>query len=247
MNAHWAYLCESFLIVFLCSFLFNEGLSQDIKSSELLTRSIAYHDPYQALMQGECEFHFRETRPGGKDRYTTVKFGVDLNSYTMKREVDEGTLDMGMTKGNSYFLLNGSKEISAELVEKYRLNNEWNIFLRNYYHYLWYLPMKLNDAGTIIQDEVLNKEFMGNKSLALRVTYEAEVGDDIWYFYFHPESYAMIGYQFYHDEEDNDGEYILLENEIQVGSVRLPKSRTWYTNKEDKLLGTDHLEKLIIK
>ena len=241
----WFY--RSFPIFLLVIGLWNQGATQNLTASELLEESISYHDPNQELLKGECEFQFRETRPGGADRYTTVKFGEDLNTFRINRKVEEGSLVMGMDEGESLFLLNDSDDISSELVEKYRLNDEWNMFMRNYYHYLWYLPMKLKDEGTIIDDKVMEKEFLGQSSLALRVTYEAEVGEDIWYFYFHPTSYAMIGYQFYHDEEANDGEYIVLEDEVGVGTVRLPKSRTWYTNKEDKLLGTDHLENLIIK
>ena len=77
--------------------------------------------------------------------------------------------------------------------------------------------------------------------LALKVTYDAAVGEDIWYFYFNPETYAMVGYRFYHDEAANDGEYIVLEGmEIQNG-LRIPKNRTWYTNADHTLLGTDYL------
>ena len=57
----------------------------------------------------------------------------------------------------------------------------------------------------------------------------------------------MIGYRFYHDESANDGEYILLEGETTDGTVRLPKSRTWYTHKDDRLLGTDVLDRLRVR
>ena len=54
----------------------------------------------------------------------------------------------------------------------------------------------------------------------------------------------MIGYRFYHDEAANDGEYIELEGIQEGGGLRLPRARTWYTHKEDKLLGTDTLIKI---
>ena len=103
--------------------------------------------------------------------------------------------------------------------------------------------MKLKDPGTIIDPKVTAIDFDGQKSLALRVTYEEAVGKDIWYFYFHPETYALIGYRFYHDESKNDGEYITLEGEESLSSLRLPKIRKWYTHKENKFLGADILVK----
>jgi hypothetical protein len=38
-----------------------------------------------------------------------------------------------------------------------------------------------------------------------------------------------------------NNEYILLEGEVSGEGLRLPRTRTWYTNAEDRLLGTDTL------
>ena len=89
--------------------------------------------------------------------------------------------------------------------------------------------------------EVAEKDFQGRPALELKVTYEPEVGSDTWYFYFEPTSNEMIGYRFYHDEAKGDGEYIVLEELEDVGPLRLPKKRTWYTHGDDRLLGTDTL------
>ncbi len=112
---------------------------------------------------------------------------------------------------------------------------------KNYYTYLYGLPMKLKDPGTIIDDKVERKVFHGKEYLVLKVTYTEDVGKDIWYFYFNPKTYAMEVYQFFHDEAENDGEYILLTEEKSINDIIMPKNRAWYTNKENKLLGTDIL------
>ncbi|MDB4303987.1 DUF6503 family protein, partial [Desulfosarcina sp.] len=78
--------------------------------------------------------------------------------------------------------------------------------------------------------------------LVLKATYDETVGSDIWYFYFDPETYAIEVYQFFHDESKNDGEYILLTEKETISNIKIPKNRAWYTNKEDKLLGTDILK-----
>ncbi|MDA7764639.1 DUF6503 family protein [Flavobacteriaceae bacterium] len=39
----------------------------------------------------------------------------------------------------------------------------------------------------------------------------------------------------------NDGEYIVLKNELNVNGIFMPKDRSWYYNKDDKYLGTDYL------
>jgi hypothetical protein len=44
---------------------------------------------------------------------------------------------------------------------------------------------------------------MGKEYLVLQVKYEE--GKDVWYFYFDPKPMPWK-YQFYHDEQKNDGE-----------------------------------------
>ena len=51
----------------------------------------------------------------------------------------------------------------------------------------------------------------------------------------------MEVYQFYHEEEKNDGEFILLSGLDTVNGVKMPKKRSWYYNKGEKYLGTDFL------
>lgn len=67
------------------------------------------------------------------------------------------------------------------------------------------------------------------------------MGDDIWYFYMDKSDYQMIGYRFYHVESENDGEYITLEGEVKTNKMRIPQTRKWYYNKDDKYLGADKL------
>jgi hypothetical protein len=112
--------------------------------------------------------------------------------------------------------------------------------MRNYYSYLWGLPMKLQDPGTQL-GRVTATKFEGRPVYDLRVTYDAGVGGDVWYFYFDQETYALVAYRFYHDEAKNDGEVIHLEGEVSALGMRLPRARTWYTHQDGRLLGTDTL------
>ena len=113
--------------------------------------------------------------------------------------------------------------------------------MRDSYTYLYGLPMKLKDPGTILYPVVKRKKFKEKEYLVLKVTYEESVGKDIWYFYFNPLTYAMEVYQFFKDESKNDGEYIILEDIVEVSGIKMPKIRSWFFNKDDKYLGKDIL------
>jgi len=99
--------------------------------------------------------------------------------------------------------------------------------------------MKLLDAGTLVHNNAPLVDFMDKSYYKMKITYKEDVGSDIWYLYINPQTFAVEIYQFYHDESVNDGEYILLEGSVRVGQMVWPKSRSWYTNKEQRYLGKD--------
>lgn len=213
----------------------------------LLKSSIRYHDPDGVLVKHGVELHLTETRPGGSDRLTRVQMKPTAEEFSMKRTSDGTEITMRQSGKELEFLLDGSVEYSPEDEAKHRLNKERLITMKDYYQYLWYLPSKLLDRGTIIDPVIQRVNYFGTSSWQMKVTYDEKVGKDTWYFYFHPDNHALIGYRFYHDEAANDGEYILLEDEIVVKKVRIPKMRKWYTHKEGKYLGADILTEMKIK
>ncbi len=215
--------------------------AQALSPSELIDKSIEYHDPEGKWGSGLLELQFEETRPGGTTRYSNVKMDIPGEYFSLWQKNGDTEIVRTVTRGECSHQYQGSTDIPAEVVQKMRLTCERSIFMRDYYTYLWGMPMKLKDPGTILGDEVRETDFFGTKALEIKVTYDPEVGGDTWYFYFHPKNYKLVGYRFYHDESKNDGEYIILKKEAKVAGMRLPKSRTWYTHKEDRLLGTDTL------
>jgi len=218
-----------------------------INASDLLDKSIKYHDPKGKLLNSDLTFNLIETRPNGADRETTINCNIQDEVFTSIQKKDSLHIVGRYTKGKVEFKVNGSGDISNEIKKEHRLNEKRFNMLRNYYQYLWLLPVKLEDEGTILDPIVKQADFFGKDALQVKVTYDPKVGHDIWYFYFHPESYAMIGYRFYHDEAANDGEYILLDGETTYGKIRLPKERKWYMHKDDKYLGSDILDVLTVK
>ena len=144
-------------------------------------------------------------------------------------------------KDSCIILFNGSSKISPEDTKRLRLTCKRGTMMKDYYTYLYGLPMKLQDSGTIVSEKVEKRIFKEKEYLVLKVNYTETVGKDTWYFYFDPYTYAMEVYQFYHDETKNDGEYILLEGIETINNIKMPKTRAWYYNKDNTYLGTDVL------
>jgi len=175
-------------------------------AEELLTRSIGYHDPQGRFLTEAHRLQFLETRPDGTDRRSEVLVDVVGGRFHMTR-VGEHEIAGVLEPGKCEMTLDGRSDVSVEERAEHRLSCERLQLMRNYYTYLWGLPMKLRDPGTIL-GRVTSTTFEEKPVYDLKVTYDEGVGADVWYFYFDRESYDLIGYRFYHDEAKNDGEVI---------------------------------------
>ena len=230
------------LFVFLTTHFLTAQTS--LSATEVIEKSIQYHDPQGLLNTKTWTMHYEDSRPDGSTRSSYFKFNPTNYDFEMMRGTADKKIVLKVEEGQFEATLNGSTDYTPEEAKANRLNQERATMMRDYYHYLWCMPMKLRDPGTIIHDKVKQVDFFGKPSLQVKVTYTPEVGEDIWYFYFNPTSMAMQGYRFYHDEAANDGEYITLDDEVVSNGVRIPQTRKWYTHKEAKFLGEDKLVRI---
>lgn len=217
-------------------------------ASQVLERSIAYHDPVGLWGNARFDLQLRETRPDGTERQTRVQFDDTSSSFEILTQRDGAQIE-GLMAGDDecILLLEGSTSFSDDEREKYRLTCERLRWLRNYYNYLWGLPMKLQDPGTLIDPEVTDAWYQERQVWSVRVAYDESVGSDTWYFYFDQQTFALVGYRFYHDEAKRDGEYIVLEGETEAKTMRIPTKRSWYVNSDDRHLGDDILVEVDIQ
>ncbi|MBV1922737.1 MAG: hypothetical protein KUG68_01780 [Flavobacteriaceae bacterium] len=230
-----------FIILFLLitnAFVFGQNLTGE----ELLAKAIAYHDPQNNWDTFNAAFNVEMESPKSSKRTTEIKINLPEEYFYSKAIKDTLTTEFTLDKGSCSIVFCGTKDFSEAQVKEYGLNCERASMYKNYYTYLYGLPMKLKDAGTIIHENVERKSFKGKEYLVLKVTYDKTVGGDIWYFYFNPKTFAMEVYQFFHDESKNDGEYILLSEEEIIQGIKMPKIRKWYYNTDDGYLGTDTLK-----
>lgn len=220
----------------------SNAFAQDaLSASDLLNKSLKHHDPEGNWYASNHTVELLSKRPSGDDRYTTIMLSHANGSFGMEMKRDGLDLKTYTKDGVCEAMVDGSTSFTEEQEEKYRLHCEGIVRWRHYHGYMLGLPMKLKDAGTVLDPEARKDTFMGKEVYALKVTYEASVGEDIWYFYLDPSTYALIGTRFYHDESKNDGEYLIFEGEIEHNGIRLPKVRKWYYNNNGEFLGEDEI------
>lgn len=194
-----------------------------ITPAEVVDLAVSYHDSNSEWEELSTKLIFTETRPSGDDRFSSIEID-NTRSYMKINRNDE---EIYLVSDDSCSVLTGGKEAARGLM------------LRNYYLYLWGLPMKLMDEGTPFDSTVTEESLNETLCYVLRVEYEK----DTWYFHIDKSSGRMLQYKFYQDEEAGKGEVIKLEDEIMVGKIKIPQKRSWYTLPEMKYLGTDILTK----
>ncbi|MFY9243913.1 MAG: DUF6503 family protein [Polaribacter sp.] len=223
-------------------FLFTSiiSFSQEITGSQLLEKAIEFHDPNNNWNTFNGALFVTMETPKNGDRLSKININLPKQYFSVVAKRDTIITEFIVDKNKISFSLNGDKNPSEELKKKFSLNEDRANLYKNYYTYLYGLPMKLKDKGTIIDEKVERKKFKGKEYLVLKVTYPKEIGKDTWYFYFNPKTYAMEVYQFFKDTKES-GEYILLSGLETINEIKMPKVRAWYYNKDNVFLGTDIL------
>ncbi len=229
-----------YVSLFLCSIT---CFSQKLTGAQLLEKSISYHDPDHRWETFKDSLFITMETPNSSNRNSGIHIDLANEFFNIIATRDTISTEYTLNKSKCSIVFNGIKNPSEKIKKAHKLSCERAHMFKNYYTYLYGLPMKLKCPGTIIDPKVQRKKFNQKEYLVLKVTYEKEIGKDTWYFYFNPKNYAMEVYQFFHDENKNDGEYILLTDEEIIHDIKMPKNRAWYMNKDDRYLGKDILKR----
>lgn len=228
------------IVILLFFHLTNQAQAQRSPAELLLDESIQYHDPNGQWLKFADSLIIDQEVPGKPTRTTRMYLDIRKSKFSHS-QLRHDTLFTQTVKNEDCSYRMNHLPITATVAENLNLTCARSLMLRNYYTYLYGLPMKLKDPGTIILPDVERGKFNKQDVDVLKVNYDPSVGKDTWYFYFATDTHALIGYRFYHDETKNDGEYIILEDEIVKHGIKIPAKRTWYVNNDNRLLGTDLL------
>ena len=228
-------------------FSFKLLVAQDISGSMLLEKAIQYHDPTNQWHTFKGEFDVLMEMPDSSKRISHITINLPEEYFKVSATKGAVVTAYEIDKDKCLILLNGSDKITKEDLEVHNLSCDRATMYKDYYTYLYGLPMKLKDEGTNISETIERKIFKGKTYLVLKVTYDEAIGSDVWYFYFHPETFAMEIYQFFKTDEKGNlkpdsGEYIMLSETETINQIKIPKIRAWYYNKDDAYLATDILK-----
>ncbi|OIQ29347.1 MAG: hypothetical protein BM564_06530 [Bacteroidetes bacterium MedPE-SWsnd-G2] len=220
--------------------------AQTLSSAELLNKSIEFHDPNNSWKSFNDSFKVTMQTPDKSVRESDITINLPKESFSLRFNKDSLNLSYNIVKDSCSFKINNKIETNPTILKTHNLNCERGLLLKDYYTYLYGLPMKLKDEGTIIKPQVVEKTINNKSYYVIEVHYKQDIGSDIWFFYFDKTTYAMEVYQFFKTDDSgqlkkDSGEYIILTAIETVNGIKMPKRRAWYYNKNDGYLGTDIL------
>jgi len=233
---------SALLLITLLAGCQSTSSAQDQNPAELLlTRSLHYHDPAGMWGQEPTLITWTSTRPSGEVSYVfKVEFKAN-GDFVMHGTRAGHELEYMVVGDTVRASVDGHTELDDDVRKRMGLRKGKELFWRNYVGFLGGFPMCLPGAEAQIGPKVTETELDGQAVLAFDVRFDPEVGDDTYTFYFEPDSARLVGCRFYWNGPKEDGETILYEGESQVGSLRLPRFRRWYTNAGNRFLGTDEI------
>lgn len=217
------------------------SLAQDLSPAEaLIERSIDHHDPDGRWWSRVRTVTVEQTRPDGPTSRVTVTLFPDTSHFRMRMEKEGAFVEAMRTGGDCTFSSSAEGNRVPETFGDLTCQDvQWR---QQYYGFLLSLPMNLRDARATIEPEVKTRPFEGREVRAVRVRYPGD--EPVWDFYFDPDTAQLVGCAFSSDGELADGETIVFDGTVEASGVRLPQTRRWFINADDRLLGTDTIVSL---
>ena len=208
-------------------------------AKEIIQKSIDFHDPEDRWGEFNASFKILMSMPDRPNRLSKISINLPKETFNLESSIDGSTTSYTVMKDSIEVFKKNTDNDSITVKDKERAT-----MMMDYYTYLYGLPMKLQDDGTIVHDKVEKVWFWNINAFKVKVTYAPEVGTDVWYFYFDTKTFALKAYQFYKTDENGNvdkdsGEYILISKPKVIDGIKIPTERNWFYNKNTWFLAKD--------
>ncbi|MFT7665220.1 MAG: hypothetical protein ACI87A_003456, partial [Planctomycetota bacterium] len=212
-----------------------------VGSEQVLNRSIAFHDPDGLWNDVAIPLQWVGRKADGTiSMDLTVALGPH-GAFQLSGQYGGAHFEYAVVDDQATVSLDGQTELSEEKRKSFALDREDGLFWRNYFGFLGGLPMCLRDPDVQLEMVPFLTELEERTVLAVRTSFDAEIGTDLWTFYFDQSTFELVGCRFDRADSERDGETLVFEGLCEVGGMQLPKLRGWSMNSDGKILGTDEL------
>lgn len=217
---------KCYLLLTIASFLFVSSCvtPDDLTAEKIINKSIQFHDPNGewANFVGRYYLNSQSVFTNNELEKLVVTIDVPKNAFVYNNTFRKVIVSMS---ADSCHVVSGEATCASY---------SWT---KNFYTYVWGLPMKLNDFETPLAEEVKTVTFDGMLCYELNVNYE----NDTWFYFINKKTYQLEGFKFYTNQERTKGETVYLSKIKTVGGMQIPSFRKWTDVVTDSILGTTEM------
>ena len=137
-------------VLFLFLLLSIAAFSQQITGNQLLEKAIHFHDPKGNWKTFNGELFVTMKTPDQIKRKSEIRINLPKEYFYIKSYKDASTEEYTVNKGICSKVVGGNKNPSNDPKKTCKRANLY----KDYYTFLYGLPMKLKDEGTIVHQKV---------------------------------------------------------------------------------------------
>jgi hypothetical protein len=231
---------------FITVFVFTPILSfSQITSKSILNKCIQFHDPQSTLLKSGLEYEISIKRTNAKDRYFKINTNLKKRFFVYSVQSDSLFHKQGFKNGSFFHSLRNDYNITNDDEKKYDLGLERTQYLKKVYEYLLYIPSKLSQDLDFLSEDFTIVQFNNKNCYRIKFEYDPNGVNETWYFYIDTNDFSLVGYKFFKQNENTDGEYIVLKNFRTVLGYVIPFQKDWYWNHDKSFFRSDKI--LLVK
>jgi Family of unknown function (DUF6503) len=208
-------------------------------AGNILMKSIKTHDAEGNWNKLKASFDMSIVRENQADRFFIIDVNLPKKQFYYSVNTDSVSFKQGFEKDKLKLFYNQNPDISEADIKKYDLTLARTQYLREVYEYLLLLPMRLQNDTKFLSEAYSDEVFNGVACYKITIQYEPKAENETWHFFIDKKTFFMKGYQFYLKDKNTDGEYIYLSNYENFKGILLPKTKTWYWNKDKTFFRID--------
>lgn len=230
-------------LILSCTILFSCQVNEKKNLSDgqfVLEQSIKYHDPNGEWPTAKLKMRLAEPRPQTPHRFSIVDLDNNTGAFRMDRNrEDKVSSHLVSAGGENSALLDGEVVTDPEVIRQYMLLPERSPGYRNYYQFMYGIPMILQPHFATMK-EVSYQVFDDQEVISLDFELKEAMISKEWRLYFSQEDYRLLGIETL-NEGDEPGEYLIFNGEARTGNMKFARFRHWYSKATDQYLGSDIL------
>lgn len=232
---HFKRLSLGFFFLWACSC--SSPWAEEIEATTVLEACFSYHDPNNEWPNWAGEYVVVEPRLQNPGRRSEVMFNPAAAVFEMERAYGDDIFRWKVSNSGDQAYLNGQLVTDTALINKHRLTPERADGYRRFYSYTLGLPVSLKGQYRLLNPMAVLMEWKGYEVYKIEMEVENAPIATHWELFVDSKDYRLRSYQLL--PEEGLGEYLMLDQEMEVQGMKWPRVKHWYASENDEYLGSD--------